>query len=148
MLLGIGLLVNLIYDLIKKISFSIYKNASNQISKNTTKKIKLLIESYKFEKNQIEKIVKKEPSVFFEMLEDLYDSVFLLLFFIVIYIILTKVNLGAIAIPAFVGASISQFSRCIKSILGNLRLFEKARNFPKSIYKLDKRIELLESKII
>lgn len=146
-IIGLGLLTNFLYDLIKIISFSIYKQTKKQVSKTTLKGIKNLNESYKYEKTQIESIVNKDPNFIFEITEDLYISVFWIVLFLTIYLVLKTFSVGGIAMGAFVGASIRYFFNSFRMLFFNMRLFEKAKDSQKHIEKLNNRILILEERI-
>lgn len=143
-IVGMGILTSFLYDLIKVISFSVYKQTKKQVSKTALKGIKDLNESYKYEKTQIERIVNKDVNVIFEIVEDLYDSVFWLVLILTVYLGLKTFNAGAVAMGAFVGVSVSYFFKSFRILFFNLRLFEKARNSQRSIESLNKRILILE----
>ena len=129
------------------VSFFIYKQTQKQVSKTTLKGIKNLNESYKYEKTQIERIVNKDTGVIYEMLEDLYYSMFCLVLFFTIYLVLKTFNAGGITMGAYVGASIRYFFNSFRMLFFNMRLFEKARDSKKNIEKLNRRILILENRI-
>lgn len=139
----VSLVLNILYDLLKKLFFSGIKYSVTKTNRWSLKNIEFLMNHYKDELKSLKKISENDNGELLKLIEGTFNYFFLGLIFAVSILFIDKVS-NDLFFYSFLGASTTLIIKIIGNLMYNYMLIRKSKKIGYHEKKIKKRIKTLK----
>ncbi|WP_027878938.1 hypothetical protein [Mesoflavibacter zeaxanthinifaciens] len=142
----VSLVLNIIYDLLKKLFFSIIKFSITKTNRWSLKNIEFLVNHYKDELKSLKKISENNNDELLNLIEETYNYFLFCLIIVISLLFINKVT-SDLFFYSFLGTSTTLIMKIIGSIIYNYKLVKKSKKIEFHEKRIKRKIKTLKELI-